>query len=501
MDLKERLLLFIIIILGILLRFYKLDLFEFKYDELKSILMGLNALEGNWWIKHGMMSGVGIPNAPAYSYIMAFFAYISKDPYYITMIFTILNCCVLLFALPVFAVFVSEKKHLLLCMFLFSFSPYLIIYSRKIWQSNLLLIFLLPLIVLCLNVIKKPYLLPVIGIFSSIVFQLHQSGPFLVGFLAIFIIMLFYSSSEKKTDNKLFLFIVCAVIVFFALMLPYLDFLINDGGYRYLFSHKKSNFIGGNVSYTILHTATGSSFWLYHIQNLKGFYSWPVAGLPVGVLIFANVLIIPFILGLYVSLKEIRFKKGNKIFPAIARSHEADFMVIGSIIYIIITYFVLAIWTVPHYYVILFPFLIIILSKGIFKIFDMKIKNIKYLKSLVIMGLISYALQYPFLLSYMSFNNGELREYGITYREQKRISKVINESFKNQKNISLNGIFPEVDAHIPYRESKIRNLQETIKFIMKNKYDKNVSFIIEKNTGMPSLKIKNHNKTLKLVLN
>ena len=122
------------------------------------------------------------------------------------------------------------------------------------------------------------------------------------------------------------------------------------------------------------------------------------------------------------------------------------------------------------------------------------------MKLLVIIGLVSYALQYPFLFSYMILNNGELREYGITYREQERIVRIINERFIDQKNILLNGIIIGVDNSIPYKQSKINDFQETIKYIIKIKYDKNINFIQSEDKNIPSLWIKNYNKKIKFVL-
>ena len=511
MNSKERLLFFLIIIVGIFFRCYKLDLIEFKRDELKAIFLGLDAIKGNWWIKHGMISGVGIPNAPAFSYIMGFFTFLNKSPVNLTMYFTIINSFVLLFSVLFFSLFIKEKKYFILSIFLFSFSPYLIIYSRKIWAQNLLLVFILPLIVLCFYAYKKQYLFPFIGILSSIVFQLHQSGIFFVGLLVISIIIFsfIYKSKIQKASNncnnnlfklKTLFFLIIAIAAFITLMLPYLDFIINDNGYKYFLSGKNRKYFGGNVFYTILLTATGGSFWLYHINNLKSFFSWPITGFPIVFLIFGNVLIFPFIIGLYVLTQDLIIKKGNKTFSLLKESFETNFMVISSIFFIVALYFILAIDTHPHYYIIIFPFLIIVLSRGLTNIFERKNKLFKYLKLLVIIGLVSYALQYPFLFSYMILNNGELREYGITYREQERIVRIINERFIDQKNILLNGIIIGVDNSIPYKQSKINDFQETIKYIIKIKYDKNINFIQSEDKNIPSLWIKNYNKKIKFVL-
>ena len=211
-------------------------------------------------------------------------------------------------------------------------------------------------------------------------------------------------------------------------------------------------------------------------------------------------LIFPFIIGLYVLTQDLIIKKGNKTFSLLKESFETNFMVISSIFFIVALYFILVIDTHPHYYIIIFPFLIIVLSRGLTNIFERKNKLFKYLKLLVIIGLVSYALQYPLLFSYMILNNGELREYGITYREQERIVRIINERFIDQKNILLNGIIIGVDNSIPYKQSKVNDFQETIKYIIKIKYDKNINFIQSEDKNIPSLWIKNYNKKIKFVL-
>ena len=53
-----------ILALGVFLRAFRLDTFEFKFDELEAITDGLAAPAHHWWIEHGAVSSVGVPFGP-----------------------------------------------------------------------------------------------------------------------------------------------------------------------------------------------------------------------------------------------------------------------------------------------------------------------------------------------------------------------------------------------------------------------------------------------------
>src|SRR5208283_1388555 len=175
-----------ILALGVFLRAFRLDTFEFKFDELEAITDGLAAPAHHWWIEHGAVSSVGVPFGPVFTYIMGLLSAGSTDPYTLTAFFLAVNIVVLMLSIPFFATFAKDRTQFLLCVFLFSLSPYLIIFSRKIWPPNLLLLFVIPLVLMIVRVREKPHLFLPIGLFSSIVFQLHHSGVFYVILLTCF---------------------------------------------------------------------------------------------------------------------------------------------------------------------------------------------------------------------------------------------------------------------------------------------------------------------------
>ena len=58
MSRDARIILLGILVLGVFLRAFHLDIFEFKGDELEGIVRGLAAPAQHWWIDHGATASV-----------------------------------------------------------------------------------------------------------------------------------------------------------------------------------------------------------------------------------------------------------------------------------------------------------------------------------------------------------------------------------------------------------------------------------------------------------
>ena len=148
MSRGEKISMLSVLALGIFLRAFCLDVFEFKGDELEGITRGLAAPAQHWWIEHGATASVQIVFGPAFSYIMGLFTTLSPAPYVLTAFILAAIFIVLVLAVLFFAEFSRGRKQFFLCVLLFSLSPYSIIFSRKIWQPNLMLLFVIPLVLM-----------------------------------------------------------------------------------------------------------------------------------------------------------------------------------------------------------------------------------------------------------------------------------------------------------------------------------------------------------------
>ena len=496
------------ILLGLFLRAFLLDTLEFKGDELEAILVGLNVPMQHWWIQHGMDSGIGVPNAPVFSYIMGLFTILSQDPLVLTLFFVIINCIVLLISPFFFAVFTRKRNHFLLCVFLFSLSPYLILYSRKIWAQNLLLFLVMPIVLLSIYVYRKPWLYLLIAILGSIVFQLHQTGILFVSFLVLFFLISYRAFSDLENSmplsNRLALsWSMLGIVLFLLTLLPYLHFLFFDFLDKNVVqkagsaSHK---FYVSNALEWIIWAATGNMFWTYHIPGLENTYTWPVLGLPGPILALNLILTIPFIYGFFEYAKGAKLSlKRTPPFLSLYSS-PLTFLIIAPSGFLLAAFLLLniKIKTHPHYFTVILPFLIMITANGTTKLFEYQGRFKKYLHVLICLGLISYCLQYPFFLSYLHWNNGSMGEYGVIYREQKRVARQIYDRFAGRRHIEICGIIPELDRRPD--PSKLKDLEDTVRYICDQAFDKDLEFVKKKGQGTKTLTLKNKDKILYLAL-
>ncbi len=532
MSHSARLGMWAILALGIFLRAFRLDTFEFKGDELETIMEGLSVPAHHWWIEHGVQSSVGIPNAPVATYIMGLLTAGSADPYTLTAFFLAANIAALMLSVLFFATFARSRTQFLLCVFLFSLSPYLIICSRKIWPPNLLLLFVIPLVLMILRVREKPHLFLPIGLFASIVFQLHHSGVFYVILLICFAAASFKLAANEpaiRAANRpktTLLWAVGGFIAFVLPLIPYVSFFFHhfqDTGVTQWAARSPHKFFGAIALKWLVFTATGNHFWTHLLAGSNSAWSWPAPPFPGGVLIFCYFLALPFLLGFFSyakaavkyfrpaspgpagrsDLKDLLKKEAgsekqearSEKIPAPCSLLPAACLCPLSIGYLFLIYFILNLAVHPHHYTIILPFLILALSEGILVLHEYGKSWRSSVRVLLFAGLISYALQYPFVLSYVDANNGAAGEYGICYREQRNAAEKIAASV-GRAEIRINPVEAELeDLRRPYRR---KELQDTIAYICRVEFGVKVLFNGSAEPGARELKLHNAGRKLKL---
>ncbi len=490
--------------LGIFLRAFRLDTFEFKGDELEAITAGLSVPAHHWWIEHGVQSSVGIPNAPVFRYIMGMLTAGSADPYILTAFFLAVNIAVLMLAVLFFATFARDRTQFLLCVFLFSLSPYLIISSRKIWNPNLLLIFVIPLVLMILRVRENPYLFLPIGLFASIALQLHHSGIFYV-----ILLICFATASLKFAANEpairaangpktTLLWAAGGFIAFVLPLIPYMSFFFHhfqETGVTQWAAGSPHRFCGTSALKWIVFTATGNHFWTYLLSGSNSAWSWPVPPFPGGVLIFCYFLALPFLLGFFSYAKAaVQYFRPALPGPA-GRSDLKDLLCPLSIGYLFLILFILNVPVHPHHYTILLPFSILALSEGILLLHEYAKSWKNPVRVLLFAGLISYALQYPFVLSYVDANNGATGEYGISYREQRHAAQKIAAS-AGRGEVRIKPV--EAASKDFCRPSRREDLQDTIAYICRVEFGAKVLFNGSAEPGAMELKLHHAGRKLEL---
>jgi len=493
-----------ILALGIFLRAFRLDTFEFKLDELEAIMNGLSVPAHHWWIEHGAVSSVGVPFGPVFTYIMGLLTAGSADPYTLTAFFLAVNIAVLMLSVPFFATFAKDRTQFLLCVFLFSLSPYLIIFSRKIWPPNLLLLFVIPLVLMIVRVREKPHLFLPIGLFSSIVFQLHHSGVFYVILLTCFAAASFKlgpNESATWATNRLKTTLLWAAGGFIAFVLPLISYVsffshhFQQTGITHWAAGSPNMFLAISALRWLVWTATGNHFWPALLSGTNSAWNWPAPPFPSGVLIFCYFLALPFLLGFFSYAKAaVQYFRPTSPGPA-GRSDLKDLLCPLSIGYLFLIYLILNLRVHTHHYTIILPFLILALSKGILVLHEYAKSWTSPVRVLLFAGLISYALQYPFVLSYVDANNGTTGEYGISYREQRNAAEKIA-ALAGRREIRINPV--EVESKHFLRPTGEKELQDTIAYICRVEFGAKVVFNESAEPGATELKLHNEGRKLKL---
>jgi len=180
----------IIVLAAAVFRVTNLELVEFKADEAINLFLASRPLFGHPLPPGGTVSSVGVLNPPFFNYLLFPFTLISLDPKIISFFIGLLN------SLAIGFFFLLIKRYYdfltaLIASLLFAFSPWAILFSRKIWTQNLVLPFLVMLFFSLHQIIldKKPKYWILYVAASLFLLQLHQSSFFFLlllnGFLLV----------------------------------------------------------------------------------------------------------------------------------------------------------------------------------------------------------------------------------------------------------------------------------------------------------------------------
>lgn len=161
-------------------RMFFLDLIEFKNDEALTVYQLENFYSHPYLMQTGPISSTKVYNPPFYNYLMIMLSFFSRDPQFLSFVIGLINTlCVPLFYLLVKKYYSNTTA--ILAAFLMALSPISILYSRKIWNTNLLMPFCLAYFYFLMQVIIKKDKKSYLGLFLTLVLmtQIHASGLFL----------------------------------------------------------------------------------------------------------------------------------------------------------------------------------------------------------------------------------------------------------------------------------------------------------------------------------
>lgn len=190
------LLILVIFIASSIFRFFFLDLIEFKYDEAFTVFQLEQFYAHPYLMQNGPPQSTGVYNPPLFNYLMTVLSLISRNPQFLSFIIALVNIIfIVIFYFVVkkfYGQFVAVSAGLI-----YAFSPWSIIFSRKIWIPDLVfplvVVFFYYLHQLLLN--KKEASVFPLFIILALLPQLHASGLFFL--LTTLIILIILRKSIK----------------------------------------------------------------------------------------------------------------------------------------------------------------------------------------------------------------------------------------------------------------------------------------------------------------
>src|SRR3990167_8440726 len=189
----------IFFLLSSIFRLSNLDLIEFKSDEATTVYQTVQFLDPPYLIQRGLISGTGVYNSPLFNYLIIPLSLWSRDPQVLSGVIALIN------SLSVAAFFLLVKRYYgqltaIFASLLLVFSPWGVIFSRKIWAQDLISLFLIPFFWLSHELILRKNTKVVLPLFALLVLliQLHGSGLFLFTVTILILLILRIRVSFKS---------------------------------------------------------------------------------------------------------------------------------------------------------------------------------------------------------------------------------------------------------------------------------------------------------------
>jgi hypothetical protein len=166
--------LILVLVLAAVMRLSFLGLIEYKADEALTVLSLTQWLEYPRVIESGLISSTGVKNFPLFQYLLLLPAVISTDPRFLSGFIGALNVATVgWFYIATRRAF--GEKVALIGGLLLAVAPYPVLFSRKIWAQDLVMLFAVPIYDLLL---RKKINYFWLGLLLALQAQVHGSGLF-----------------------------------------------------------------------------------------------------------------------------------------------------------------------------------------------------------------------------------------------------------------------------------------------------------------------------------
>ena len=360
-----------------------MDLIEFKYDEALSAFQTYLFYQQPFLPQVGMLASTGMYNFPIFNYLLIIIGIFSRNPQHLTFMIALINVVAIVlfykFNKKIFGSTIAFLSAITL-----AFSPWAILFSRKIWAQDLILIFAIPFYYLFFTLIlsKQTKHLILMFFLLFILVQLHGSGVFLALTITILLIILKIRISFRK--------VILGLSLASTFALPYIFFEISSNPFCRdcvaFFDYQKTNrlFDAWNLlrSYQILN---GSNFQFILGNDYNHFINF-------------NPLISPI---MYLFTAEFLIIIGGIIY----------FYFLGKKIYLFLPLMLLVISTfyfltrTPsyiHYFIIILPIIATFYALSFYSFYHLK-KNRIYQVGIITLFFLFFIAKFFFITQYFQF--------------------------------------------------------------------------------------------------
>jgi 4-amino-4-deoxy-L-arabinose transferase-like glycosyltransferase len=274
--------LFLILLVAALLRLINLDYMEFKGDEANNLFLAAYLVSGKAFPLVGITSSIGTYNPPFFIYLMGIPMFFSRNPVIAAGFVALLNCAAAgltyIFCRRYFGQIVA-----IIAAGFFAVNPWAVFYSRKIWQQDVLPLFVIGFFFALFAAVcegRKRHLLTCFACLAAAT-QLHLSSVY---FLVVLVLTLAWF--RPKIGWRIYL---GGVAILFSSYVPYLAYDVFNRGYNakiYLRAFSSHSHFHPEALLTPL--ALGSTLGFMH------FTDWPLLDVLQTLLFIAGVVYLCF---------------------------------------------------------------------------------------------------------------------------------------------------------------------------------------------------------------
>jgi hypothetical protein len=258
---------FLIVLAAALLRLINLDYMEFKGDEAGNLFLAAGLVSGKAFPLVGIMSSIGTYTPPFFIYLMAIPVLFSRNPLLAAEFVALFNCAAVGLTYIFCRRYFGQIAATIAAVF-FAVNPWAVFYSRKIWQQDVLPLFVVGLFFSLFAVVcegRKKHLLTCSACLAAVT-QLHLSSVY---FLVVVVITLVWF--RPKIGWR---FILGGIGIVVASYVPYIAYdLLNHGYDTKLYLHAFSAHSHFHREALMTPLALGSTLAFMHFSN------WPALDL------------------------------------------------------------------------------------------------------------------------------------------------------------------------------------------------------------------------------